>query len=468
MRMKKVFLIVVSALIVTFANAQTIKQRLDKAVHMLLHDEQMTHAIMSLYVVETKTGNIVYSLNEDIGLPAASTQKIIISGAVLDLLGKDYTYKTYLGYSGSIINNKLNGNLYISGYADPTFGSWRYAQTKRDSILNKIIAALNKKGIEEITGNIVFDESKFSYQPLPGGWPWEDIGNYYGAGSWAINWNENQYDLLLKPGKHEGDTVEITGSEPQVSYKIINFLKTGSKGSGDNSIIYMPPYSNNAFLEGTVPAGEDTFTVSGSIAHPAMQFANELNNTFSTHNIQFNEIKVLTQQNKPYQDLGDSLILIDSFFSPKMDSIIYWFLQKSINLYGEALTKTIAYQNEGFGSKERGLALIKQFWQQQGIDSLAINIIDGSGLSPQNRITAKSLVQVLQYAKAQPWFKIFYSALPTFNDMKMKSGTIGGTKAFTGYHTAKSGTEYSFAIIINNYQKGSIVPKMYKVLDELK
>ena len=54
--------------------------------------------------------------------------------------------------------------------------------------------------------------------------------------------------------------------------------------------------------------------------------------------------------------------------------------------------------------------------------------------------------------------------------MKMKSGTIGGTKSFAGYHISKSGTAYTFAIVINNFDetKGNIVPKMYKVLDELK
>ena len=41
---------------------------------------------------------------------------------------------------------------------------------------------------------------------LPGGYIWEDMGNYYGSGSWAINWRENQYDLILKPGKNIDDT----------------------------------------------------------------------------------------------------------------------------------------------------------------------------------------------------------------------------------------------------------------------
>jgi len=162
--------------------------------------------------------------------------------------------------------------------------------------------------------------------------------------------------------------------------------------------------------------------------------------------------------------------LITTIYSPTLDSINYWFLQRSINLYGEALAKIIAFEKTGFGSTEKGVELLKDFWNEHGIEKSAINIIDGSGLSPQNRVTTDALVKVLQFAKTRSWYSSFYNALPMYNGMKMKSGTIGGAKAFAGYHSAKNGTAYTFAIIINNYDEtaGSIIQKMYKVLDELK
>jgi D-alanyl-D-alanine carboxypeptidase/D-alanyl-D-alanine-endopeptidase (penicillin-binding protein 4) len=54
--------------------------------------------------------------------------------------------------------------------------------------------------------------------------------------------------------------------------------------------------------------------------------------------------------------------------------------------------------------------------------------------------------------------------------MKMKSGSIGGARAYAGYHKATSGKEYSFSIIVNNFDGSSaeIVRKMYKLLDVLK
>jgi D-alanyl-D-alanine carboxypeptidase/D-alanyl-D-alanine-endopeptidase (penicillin-binding protein 4) len=175
----------------------------------------------------------------------------------------------------------------------------------------------------------------------------------------------------------------------------------------------------------------------------------------------------------PLLTLPDSLfdfIELYKHVSPPLDSINYWFLKKSINLYGEALIKTMAFEKTGFGSTGKGVELVRDFWEENGIEKSALNICDGSGLSPQNRVTADALVKALQYAKTRPWFGSFYYALPEYNGMKMKSGSIGGARAYAGYHTAKDGNEYSFAIIINNYdgESAAIVKKMHLILDNLK
>ena len=52
----------------------------------------------------------------------------------------------------------------------------------------------------------------------------------------------------------------------------------------------------------------------------------------------------------------------------------------------------------------------------------------------------------------------------------MKTGTISGVKAFSGYQKASNGKEYAFSIIVNNYDGStdSVIDKMFKVLNELK
>lgn len=130
----------------------------------------------------------------------------------------------------------------------------------------------------------------------------------------------------------------------------------------------------------------------------------------------------------------------------------------------------MGFEKQGFGSTSKGLETVKYFWSQRGIERPAINIIDGSGLSPQNRVTTDALVKVMQYAQSRSWFNSFYHSLPEINGVRMKSGSIGGARSYTGYIKSKDGNQYTFAFIINNYSGSAneTVRKMWGVLDVLK
>lgn len=453
------------------ATTQNVTQKLQAAVNNFLKDEQLKHAVVSVYITD-ENGDKIYALNEQYGLAPASTQKIFTSIAALSLLGKDFTYKTEIGYTGNVDDGYLNGDLVIKGYGDPTLGSWRYKNTQPAAVLNFIIKALQNAGIQNIYGNIILDDGAFSYQPTPGGYPWEDMGNYYGSGSWAINWRENQYDLVLKPGKNIADTSTIIKTSPTLlANEFNNFITTAEANSGDNTILYLPPYGTTAFGEGTIPKGVKDFTVSGAMAYAADQFKAELDSALLQNKIQVKHgIITGTSFQKKHEATPAIQTPVATYISPQLDSIVYWFMQKSINLYGECLLKTIAYKQHNYGATDYGVSDLKKFWQQNNIDSSALNISDGSGLSPQNRVTTTALAQALLYAQKQSWFSNFYTALPVYNNMKLKSGSISSVRSFAGYHTASNGKKYIVAIVVNNYDasKGSITPKIFKVLDALK
>ncbi|MBS1626315.1 MAG: D-alanyl-D-alanine carboxypeptidase/D-alanyl-D-alanine-endopeptidase [Bacteroidetes bacterium] len=451
--------------------SQTVSDRLHSAMKIFLNDAQMKHAITSLYVVNTQTNEVVYALNEETGLAPASCQKVFTSIAAFDLLGKDYRFKTEIGYNGNIVNGILNGNIFITGYGDPTLASWRYAETKDSVILNKWMNAISNNNIKKIKGNCYLDNSKFIFNAMPGGWIWDDMGNYYGAGTWALNWHENQFDLTMQPGKYEGDSVKIIKTEPNlVNYTLKNFITTGKVGSGDNSYIYSSPYATTAFAEGTIPAQEKPFTISGSIPFPALQIKAALQKYFKLFNISFNQIKLSEEvaHNKPLH--SQPIKIIYTNYSPTFDNINFHFLKRSINFYGETFIRTIALEKTGIGNFDSGINIVRRYWKERGIEKSALHIKDGSGLSPQNRVTTHALVTALQYAHQQNWFNFFYNALPEYNGMKLKSGTIGGAKSFAGYHTAKNATTYTIAIIVNNFDGSAneVVKKVFKVLDELK
>lgn len=436
------------------------QSNLAKAFQQFETDPQLKNALSSLYVINSKTGAVIFDKNSTIGLAPGSTQKIITTAAAYDLLGKDFRYKTEFG----IAYENSETILYIKPSGDPTLGSSRWETTKDKNVLERIFQACRTSANN--ISKVYIENTGWNYETIPDGWVWQDIGNYFGAGAGVLNWRENQFDLFLKSGSTIGEQVNIVGSEPKLySYKITSLVKSAAKGSGDNSYIYFPLNTSTGVIRGTIPVNESRFKVSGAMPDAKTQFGQTV-------------LEALMANKKEVALPGDVITiskatdfkLIYTETSPVLDSIIYWLNKKSINLFAEALVKTIGYQKAKQGSTEKGTQLIKEFWKTKSIGETELNILDGSGLSPSNRVTTRALVAVLQYAKKQSWYKGFYNSLPEFNGMKMKSGTIKDVKGFAGYHTSKEGVEYSFSFVVNNYNgsTSSLVQKMYKVLNELK
>lgn len=445
--------------------AQLTGQAFNSSFEKFTRDDQFKHATISLFVLNTTTGKPVTEVNTNLGVAPASCQKVITAATAFALLGHDYSYKTTLAYTGEIIDGVLEGDIIIKGSGDPTLGSWRYKQTTEENIISTFKNAIKHQGINKINGHVYADESLWNGEVTPGGWIWEDIGNYYGAGARAVNWRENQYDLFLRSGKNIGDTVEVVGTKPSfvqgLDFK--SMATSAAKGSGDKSYIYLPLNDPFSYVRGTIPVNESRFSVSGAMPHPATQLALTLEAALKNVSIE----KIASSY--PMQNNIAKSKIFYTYTSPVLDSIIFYFLRRSVNLYGESLIKTLAYQLKNIGATDTGADVIKSFWKNKGIDPSAINIIDGSGLSPANRVTTQALVTVMEYARKQSWFPSFYEALPTISGIKMKSGSIGGVISYTGYIKGKNNNQYTFSFVINNYNgnDNEVRRKMWRLLGEL-
>ncbi|TXF79026.1 D-alanyl-D-alanine carboxypeptidase/D-alanyl-D-alanine-endopeptidase [Chryseobacterium sp.] len=457
--MKKIFaaLFLCSQLIFS----QDIAQKMDAATKNLLSSAPAYSSSLSLYISDD-AGNFVYEYQGNRGLSTASTQKIFTAACALETLGSTYTFKTTSSFSGTVEKGSLNGNLFIFSTGDPTLGSWRFDGYKPENFRQKLIEALKNKGISKISGDLIIDDSYFDFQTVPGGWPWNDMGNYYGAGVWGINWRENQFDINMNGNDIKSFNVDLPG------VKWVNEAKTA--GSSDQSLIFTAPHSAVAYINGTLPS--KAITVSGATPDPPLTLGNEIKKWLQESGIDFTGKVTSVSQEKingeKMQTAPKNNILLE-YRSPTLDKIIYWFLRKSVNLYGETLVKTLGKEKKNTGSFDAGIDFMKEFWKSKGINAAMINFADGSGLSPQNYVSARAEVQALLYAKKQPWFNDFHEGFPTqTNGMMMKSGTMKDTKSFAGYHTAANGKKYVFAAIINNYQGGDISGALYKILNELK
>ena len=441
--------------------SQSVSADLDKSVKEMMSTSNALSANLSFYVSD-ENGNMVYEYNGNKGLSTASTQKIFTAAAALETLGKDYQFKTTASYGGKISNGNLDGDFYITSNGDPTLGSWRYEAYKPEIFKQKLLDAIRKSGIKKITGNLIVDDSYFDFQSTPGGWPWNDLGNYYGAGTFGVNWKENQFDININGNQVKSYSYDLE------NVNWINELKTG--GSSDQSLIFTAPHSETAMINGMLPAGKVS-TVSGATPNPPLQLAAEIKKLLDENGITVSG-KVTTYYNEKLQGKSVSKApatnVILEYKSPTLDKIVYWLMRKSINLYAETLIKTMAKEKRNNPGFEAGVDFLKDFWKSKGISPNMINFADGSGLSPQNYVSAKAQVQALLYSKKQNWFDAFYDGFPTQNGIKMKSGTIKDSKSFAGYQTSKSGKNYVFSIILNNYQGGNISNALFKILDNLK
>lgn len=451
------------------STAQSVSQKLRFAYSQFEKDTQLKHAISSLYIINAKTGQVVFDKNSQIGLTPASTQKILTSVTAFELLGKDYRYKTQFFYAKEKGGNSNSGALYIKPAGDPTLGSWRWNNTKESEILKRVVQSIQKTRINNFSA-VIIDKTGWETESIQNGWIWQDIGNYYGAGSEVLNWRENRFDIILKSGKSIGDPVEIVCTVPKLQdYDLVSVVSSAAKGTGDKAYVYFPLNRKNGTVRGTIPVNENRFIISGAFPSASGQFIGTLLD--SLNKIGVTNPMFALQADKNSKDIKINLndfTLLHTEVSPSLDSIIYWFNKKSINLYGEALVKTMAYVKKG--STDSGIVMIKNFWKEKGINPNELNIFDGSGLSPLNRVTTQAQVEVLKYAKQQQWFNSLINSFPESNGMKIKSGTIRNVKGYTGYHIANDGNEYIFSFLVNNYNgsASALTQKMFKVLDILK
>ena len=450
--------------------AQTLQQKLQKAFDKLQLDSQCRYASISLTVMDVNSGKEIFSANPGIGLAPASTMKTITTITAFNVLGKDFKYKTNVGYNGSITNGTLNGDIIIKGSGDPTLGSPRYESSKEELILTEITNAIRKSGIKRINGRIIGDDSIFGSQSIPDGWIYEDIGNYYGAGPSGLCWRENEYEIKLRTGEI-GSPLSIIREEPTMPYlKFVCEATNAPAHTGDNTYAYPPINGNTVYIRGTYAADQTKKYINAALPDPAYDAALRLNDTLNQLGITISggpeSTSTLTAKSQTTPVATQALLTISS---PELSKIIYWTNQKSINLYAEQLLKTVAWKAGKLPSTANGVETLQNFWQQKGIDSNSLNIFDGSGLSPADRVTTRTMATVLQSAVTQPWYPNFYESLPIYNDMHMKSGSIINVLNYAGYQT-HNGKQLCFSIMVNNYNGSSkeIKEKIFRVLDELK
>lgn len=481
------FLSVLYAFTADHSSEQSRNSPLKNALSDFSKDEALNNSSWGFYAVDTRTGKTIISHNPDLALIPASTQKVVTTLTALSMLGSDYQFETLLQYDGNIEKGSLKGNLYIKGLGDPMLGAKMADDTLAlDLIFAKWLREIKATGITTIEGNIIADGSWFDDQLIPPKWMWEDMGNYYGAGAHALSVHENLYSVFFQPGNREGTPATVANTDPAVpGMTFHNDVTTGPRGSGDKVYIYGSPYSNQRWLTGTVPLGENNFEVKGSLPDPGYFLAATFANFLQQNNIALKG-SAYTHRNTPANENKDTRVIISRHQSPRLEVIAARTNFNSVNTYAENFIKTLGRVFKDEGTFSAGSEVITEFWEEKGLDTRGLRIHDGSGLSPYNNITVRQLTGMLVFAaQDEALYNSLIKGFPVAGRsgslagmftgtssqgvLSAKSGFLGNVRAYTGYTRSQEGHVIAFTIIVNNYSGTPIQMrrKMEKVMDAL-
>lgn len=451
---------------------------LERSVVATHREAGMQHSTLSVCVYNVTKGKMVYSYNPQVSVMPASVNKLFTTGVAFARLGSNFRFTTQLGIRGQIDRDGvLHGNIYIIGGGDPMLGSYRYRQTVPDSLFAGWTRALKKKGIRRVDGRVCFHMGIFDEQPLHNSWQWGDVGNYYGAGVYGLNFHENMYFVYFNPGAKLG----YPASSVRVSPKNLDVrgtceVTTGPEGSGDNVVIYGAPNSENRLYRGTVPLGSKDFAVRGAMPNPGRQCADLFASYLRTHGISIssNSMQVYTRP--------DSLRVALDYYSSDYYTIAQYTNLTSNNVYAEAIFKYLGYAKYGKGTFANGSKAVMDWFNEKKLDVGGVKIVDGSGLSSQNRVTTDFLCRYLVAVSHEPFYKDFYNSLAKAGESgtaknllpklqagviaRIKTGSVSGVKAYAGYLDIANGDRLAFAVICNGFECTStaVTEKLSKII----
>lgn len=414
-------------------------------------------ANMSVYVKNLTTGELIDAHREDKVVPPASVMKLLTTGAALEILGADYQFPTVIEYNGVIRRDTLHGNLYIRGGCDPSLGN--KGQT---GFLYKWMSAVRAAGIQYIDGGVVADMTMLDGEAQNPNWLCEDAGNYYAPGIFALNYYGNTMNIVLK-SREVGAVAEVVKTEPQVDDVVfINHIRC-AKIDYDGAFVSGLPYSNERYLTGSVPSQLGSFGVRGDLPNPGLLLARHFTKLMRESGL---GVKREATYIADYNPMTPPRIEIYTHFSPKLSELIQETNVNSNNLYAEAIFRFMGTRYGFPGTIHNSQDLLKEFWQNKGVQMQNAIIKDGCGLAPQDAVSAKTFVELLTYMYRSKYAEAWMASLPVSGQtgtlkslcaktelegrIRAKSGTIAGTKNFAGYIDMPNGDTWVFAILINS------------------
>lgn len=430
---------------------------------IIFKGEVLRNAGYSAYVIKAEDGRLIFETPQ-VSLVPASVMKVITTAAALEILGPDFKFHTQLGCTGNVnrATGLLNGNLVIKGGGDPAFYSEYFPDHYRGTF-EAWAESIMKVGIKTVQGDLIVDLSCFNGSGVPGGWQWDDLGNYYGSGVSALTYSDNYYKIHFSSPSGRAKRVSITGTEPQMDSLRLTNNVLSSEVNRDLANVIGAPGSFSQVVEGTIPAGRSDFAVKAAMPNPAETAAIELSKVLKNTGINISGRIFCTNKWG-----GEDFTLIAEKFSPPLKELIVPLNHESLNLFAEHLLHEIGRARKDSTELDKSLIALKEFWTEKNIYTDGFYPSDGSGLSRSNGICPRTLAEALRYMYQSSNRDDFFNSLPVAglngtlqngfkgsvleNNLRAKTGSMTRVRSLAGIFTNKKGEKVIFALITNNFK----------------
>lgn len=482
-----IYPLLLTALSLNFFSLRAAEINLSPSIQKIMDQPKYAHATWGLYVKDLKTGNVVYDLNSNALFSPASTTKLFSIAALLDAYGDDYRFKTPVYATGSIKEGVLKGNLILVAQGDLTMGGRQsnpntIAFTKMDHVIanevpgailtpedplhafHELAKQIVQKGIKEIRGDILIDDSLF-----------ESVEKR-GVMISPIMVNENLIDIIVNPTE-VGHEAKVNWRPQVPGYSIENLVKTVDKDEKLTLEVRTDESGKNIVIKGAIPAGQLDIIRTSDIKNPAA-FAREA----FIQALQKEGIKINLSDENGNKKMTSSFYQVQQqvalWTSPPLSEYAKLILKVSHNLGANLVPLLLAVKN-GKKTFDEGMLLLGDFVSKKV--KLPVNsfvLIDGAG-GNENRFTPQGEIILLDYMykKGFPQFTHYFNALPilgvdgSLEDFAKDTQAVGKvrakpgtgvafnlstnqffliTQALSGYIEAKNGHMLAYMVVVNN------------------
>jgi serine-type D-Ala-D-Ala carboxypeptidase/endopeptidase (penicillin-binding protein 4) len=425
-----------------------------KKVKNILSSSCLRKNNFGIKIYSLDRGESLFELRADKLFVPASNLKVLTTAVALQTLGPNYRFPTQLYTDGTLKDGVLNGNLYIKGNGDPKF------VTEQMWLL---VNELKNIPVREITGNIIGDDSFFDNRKRVRTWIKNPGAQAYEAPLGALSFNFNTVQAYVTPGAKAGSKPMII-IEPDTDYITLdNQAKTLKPGKRSRLIVNRLDRS-----------GFDEITVSGGIRlnQPRAQYFLNITDptqyTLSTLKKYLGHAGIHFNGKTEPGRVPETAMELLTHESEPLTLALQGLNKFSNNFVAEQILKTIGAEKYGPpGTTLKGLKAFEEYLTMLGYRQDQYKVLDGSGLSRQNRLSPQLIIDVLRYVKNDLGvYPEFVSALGVMgvdgnvkNRMRgvksserarVKTGTLNFVSSLSGYFQSRDGETFAFSILMNS------------------